>query len=75
MRLIYYPDTNLPQSVEHFHSLVPLDTNNQKSSAVFGYNSWVYKAVSSKDGYIYVLRRLEGRESGYEIFDYAETSS
>lgn len=58
--LTCYEDSNLPPNIEHFHSLVPLDTNNQKSSSAFGYNSWVYKAVSSKDGYTYVLRRLEG---------------
>jgi len=58
-----FPDTNLPNSIEHFHSLVPLDTTNQKSSTAFGYTSWVYKAVSSKDGHTYALRRLEGMDS------------
>lgn len=53
-------DSNLPATIEHFHSLVPLDTNNQKSAAAFGYNSWLYKAVSSNDGCTYALRRLEG---------------
>jgi len=28
--------------------------------SLFGYNSWVYKAFSSKDGSTYILRRLEG---------------
>ena len=28
--------------------------------SLFGYQSWVYKAVSSKDGHTYALRRLEG---------------
>jgi PAB-dependent poly(A)-specific ribonuclease subunit 3 len=46
--------------VDHYHSLVPLDTNHNKSAAVFGYPSWVYKATSSKNGLVYVLRRLEG---------------
>jgi len=57
---MFFADSNLPQTIEHFHSLVPLDTNNQKSSGVLGYINWVYKAVSSKDGCTYVLRRLEG---------------
>src|SRR6266487_6256633 len=52
-------DSTLPD-IEHFHSLVPLDTTNQKSVAVFGYPSWIYKATSTKDGKIYCLRRLEG---------------
>ena len=54
------PNSTLPPSIEHFHTLVPLDTTNQKNGAIFGYPSWVYKAVSSKDGNPYALRRLEG---------------
>ncbi|KAF2462013.1 PAB-dependent poly(A)-specific ribonuclease subunit PAN3 [Lineolata rhizophorae] len=53
------PNSTLP-SVDHFHSLVPLDTTNQKNAALFGYPSWVYKAMSSQDGNYYTLRRLEG---------------
>ncbi|KAH0547844.1 PAB-dependent poly(A)-specific ribonuclease subunit 3 [Glutinoglossum americanum] len=54
------PNSSLPAHIDHFHSLVPLDTTNQKNATIFGYPSWVYKAVSSKDGHIYALRRLEG---------------
>jgi PAB-dependent poly(A)-specific ribonuclease subunit 3 len=54
-----WPDTALPQ-VDHFHTLVPLDKGHQKNPLLFGYPSWIYKAVSSKDGYLYALRRLEG---------------
>jgi len=46
--------------VEKYHSLFPLDTSQRKNTAVFGYTSWVYKAVSGKDGKYYCLRRLEG---------------
>lgn len=53
-------DSTLPAQIDHFHSLVPLDTSNQKNASLFGYPSWVYKAVSSKDGNTYALRRLEG---------------
>ncbi|EON62168.1 hypothetical protein W97_01388 [Coniosporium apollinis CBS 100218] len=52
------PNSALPE-VEHYHTLVPLDTNNQRNVTLFGYPSWVYKAVSSKDGKTYILRRLE----------------
>jgi PAB-dependent poly(A)-specific ribonuclease subunit 3 len=52
-------DSPLPQ-LEKYHSLFPLDTSNRKNTAVFGYPSWVFKAVSSKDGKYYCLRRLEG---------------
>ncbi|RKF73659.1 PAN2-PAN3 deadenylation complex subunit PAN3 [Golovinomyces cichoracearum] len=53
------PNSQLP-TVDHYHTLVPLDTNHHESTTVFGYPSWVYKAVSSKNGYTYVLRRLKG---------------
>ncbi|KAB5547013.1 PAB-dependent poly(A)-specific ribonuclease subunit PAN3 [Coniochaeta sp. 2T2.1] len=53
------PNSPLPQ-LEKYHSLFPLDTSNRKNTTVFGYTSWVYKAVSSKDGKYYCLRRLEG---------------
>lgn len=46
--------------LDHFHSLVPLDAANQKNTNIFGYPTWIYKAVSSKDGKTYALRRLEG---------------
>lgn len=56
-------DSTLPPQIDHFHSLVPLDTNSQKNAALFGYPSWIYKAVSSKDGNTYALRRLEGKSA------------
>lgn len=55
-----FANSTLPHNVEHFHSLVALDTNNAKGTATFGYPSWIYKAVSSKDGHVYALRRVEG---------------
>lgn len=54
------PQSTLPAQVDVFHSLVPLDTSHQKNAALFGYPSWLYKAVSSQDGRTYALRRLEG---------------
>lgn len=53
------PNSPLPQ-LEKYHSLFPLDTSQRKNTTVFGYPSWVFKAVSSKDGKYYCLRRLEG---------------
>jgi PAB-dependent poly(A)-specific ribonuclease subunit 3 len=52
------PNSTLPV-IEQFHSLYCLDTSPQKNTAPFGYASWIYKAVSSKDGKTYALRRLE----------------
>nr|4CYJ_A Chain A, PAB-DEPENDENT POLY(A)-SPECIFIC RIBONUCLEASE SUBUNIT PAN3-LIKE PROTEIN [Thermochaetoides thermophila]4CYJ_B Chain B, PAB-DEPENDENT POLY(A)-SPECIFIC RIBONUCLEASE SUBUNIT PAN3-LIKE PROTEIN [Thermochaetoides thermophila]4CYJ_C Chain C, PAB-DEPENDENT POLY(A)-SPECIFIC RIBONUCLEASE SUBUNIT PAN3-LIKE PROTEIN [Thermochaetoides thermophila]4CYJ_D Chain D, PAB-DEPENDENT POLY(A)-SPECIFIC RIBONUCLEASE SUBUNIT PAN3-LIKE PROTEIN [Thermochaetoides thermophila] len=53
------PNSGLPQ-LEHWHSLVPLDTSNRKNTSCFGYPSWVYKAQNSRNGRHYALRRLEG---------------
>jgi PAB-dependent poly(A)-specific ribonuclease subunit 3 len=56
-----FPNSTLPQNVDnHFHSLVALDTVNSRTSATFGYPSWIYKATSSIDGNMYALRRIEG---------------
>lgn len=52
------PNSNIPP-IEQFHSLFCLDTSQQKNQSNFGYTNWVYKAVSSKDGNMYALRRLE----------------
>lgn len=55
------PNSQLPQHIESYHSLVPLDTTHHKSSSIFGgYHSWVYKAQSSNNGNFFVLRRIEG---------------
>jgi len=53
------PNSSLPP-IEQFHSLVCLDTTQHKNQSLFGYQTWVYKAISSKDGNTYALRRLEG---------------
>lgn len=52
------PNSTLPV-IEQFHSLFCLDMSPQKNTAPFGYASWIYRAVSSKDGKTYALRRLE----------------
>ena len=65
-------DSTLPPQIDYFHSLVPLDTSNQKNAALFGYPSWIYKAISSKDGNIYALRRLEGTQVFYYVFWHLE---
>lgn len=52
------PNSSLPP-IEQYHSLVCLDTTQHKNQSMFGYPSWVYKAVSGKDGNTYTLRRLE----------------
>ncbi|KAF3359679.1 hypothetical protein VdG1_05082 [Verticillium dahliae VDG1] len=51
-------NTALP-NIDHYSSLVPLDTSNRESSIIFGYTSWVYKATSQENGKTYFLRRIK----------------
>ncbi|KAK1758362.1 PAB-dependent poly(A)-specific ribonuclease subunit PAN3 [Echria macrotheca] len=46
--------------LDHYFALFPLDTTNRKNTASFGYPSWMYKAMSSRNGRYFALRRLEG---------------
>lgn len=54
------PGSSLPEYVHVYHSLVPIETNMERSTQVFGYPTWAYKATSSKDGRVYCLRRIVG---------------
>ena len=45
--------------MESYHSLSPLDTNSHKVAGSFGRITWLYKAVASKNGKHYCLRRVE----------------
>lgn len=53
-----FPD--LPQQVEHFHDICPLEPSTHKS-ATFGYPTSVYKAINGKNGFSYCLRRIHGK--------------
>ncbi|RWA14177.1 hypothetical protein EKO27_g927 [Xylaria grammica] len=47
-------------SLQHYHSLVPLDIKLKNTPGIFGLPTWVWKATSRKNGNIYCLRRVEG---------------
>jgi hypothetical protein len=51
---------NLPQELHVYHSLYPLDFQQEKSSQLFGHPTSVYKAMCTLDGRTYALRRIEG---------------
>jgi len=55
-----FANSTLPLNVEYFHSLVAIDTNTTKGQSTFGFPSWIYKAISGRDGHTYALRRIEG---------------
>jgi hypothetical protein len=49
----------LPHEVGPYHSLLPLD-HRVGISKIYGYPTPLYRAVSSIDGGVYCLRRIEG---------------
>ncbi|KAK3752608.1 hypothetical protein QZH41_018813, partial [Actinostola sp. cb2023] len=56
-------DPSVPKEVDNYHSLCPLeplDTPTDQGQRTFGYMTTCYKAVNSKDGLLYVLRRVHG---------------
>lgn len=52
----------LPHEVGPYHSLMPLD-RRMGVSKIYGYPTPLYRAVSSIDGGVYCLRRVEGESS------------
>eukprot|EP00794_Sanderia_malayensis_P007462 gene7462-8285_t len=57
-------DESLPANVDSYHTLSPLDDGkSQQNQGMFGYASSCYKALSSKDGQTYCLRRVHGYRS------------
>jgi len=50
-----------PQEVDSYHTLCPieqLDTPTEQAQRTFGYMTTCYKATNSKDGLVYILRRV-----------------
>ncbi|ODQ79725.1 hypothetical protein BABINDRAFT_7936 [Babjeviella inositovora NRRL Y-12698] len=54
------PHSNLPEGVNAYHSLVPIDTHAERSARNFGHPSALYKVFSTTNGNVYALRRVEG---------------
>ena len=53
----------IPKEVDNYHDLYPLEplpTDPMHKSNTFGYTTSVYKAVNTKDGLTYCLRRIHG---------------
>jgi len=58
----------LPALVGRYHGLYPLDNPNQeKTSDIFGFYTWLYKAISGVDHLPYVLWRIEAHRLSNEI--------
>ncbi|CUM67904.1 uncharacterized protein PRCAT00005615001 [Priceomyces carsonii] len=51
--------SNLPEHINIYHSLVPIDKSYERFSKVWGIPSSVFKVFSNLDGNPYALRKLE----------------
>lgn len=62
---VYYMFTiDIPPEVDNYHNLFPLEPpqgNNLQKSTTFGYPTTCYKAVNTKDGMTYCLKRIHGK--------------
>jgi hypothetical protein len=56
---------DLPEMVQRFHSLYPLEDMNRDDeipSSAFGVRTMIFKGISSSDGQAYALRRIDSRQ-------------
>ncbi|KAL2653446.1 hypothetical protein R1flu_021574 [Riccia fluitans] len=56
---------NLPEMVQRFHTLYPLEDVNRdddSTSCAFGVRSMILKGISSTDGITYAIRRIDSRQ-------------
>lgn len=63
--VIRFPD--LPEEVDSYHELCPLEAIHKPASTVLGYQTSTYKATSTKNGTRYCLRRVHGKFQSYHI--------
>jgi PAB-dependent poly(A)-specific ribonuclease subunit 3 len=59
---------NLPEELQGYHTLVPLETTSPDRRRFGNWFSTVYKAVSEKDGVTYVLRRVESESEARQAY-------
>lgn len=57
--VIPFPPYNLPDELQGYHSLVPLEQSSSDRRKFFSWFSTVYRATNASDGQAYVLRRVE----------------
>lgn len=58
------PGTNLPDELQGYHTLVPLEPNlppNERKKVAGNWHTTAYRAISSNDGLAYCLLRVESK--------------
>lgn len=53
------PGLPLPEEVQGYHSLVPLEMPNTEKRKIMSWSTMTYKAIKTSDGRAYALRRIE----------------
>lgn len=56
---IPFPPYNIPEELQGYHSVVPLEPTTSERRKFFSWFSTVYRATNANDGLAYVLRRVE----------------
>lgn len=56
---VTFPPYNLPDELQGYHSLVPLEQTPSDRRKFFSWFSTVYRATNANDGQPYALRRVE----------------
>ncbi|KAF7320832.1 PAN2-PAN3 deadenylation complex subunit PAN3 [Mycena chlorophos] len=70
------PGLGLPEEMQGYHSIIPLDNLNSERRKFGNWSSTVYRAINSKDGATYCLRRVENfRMNNQGAFSAIETWS
>ena len=57
----------LPEELQGYHSLVPLEAIASDRRKFGNWYSMVYRATNSNDGATYVLRRIESKHCSWEV--------
>ena len=53
------PSLGLPEELQGYHSLTPLEETNGERRKIFSWYSTIYRAINTVDGVTYALRRIE----------------
>ncbi|KAG8215306.1 hypothetical protein J3R82DRAFT_8895 [Butyriboletus roseoflavus] len=73
---ITFPSYNLPEELQGYHSLVPLEQTQSDRRKFFSWFSTVYRATNAHDGQPYTLRRVENFRLIHQVaFDAIEAWS
>lgn len=62
------PGLGLPEEIQGYHSLIPIEAVVPEKRKFGSFVSVTYRAINSKDGLPYVLRRVESAFSSFSLY-------